>query len=389
MFSPYQIESLSELKGTILSVYLNIGQENATHHLLVPESLVWLRKAAKSLSDKLKSAEHAQFETQMNRVETFLASRHSHEKALAIFTGPNRWELVPLHVRVENDLRWGRPAISQLLLLTEEHKPYCVVVVDNKRARFFRYQFAELIGIKERPFSVDASQWKILEMGHVTGQRVHKTRGSQRDAFDHRVQEQYTKLCREAAREAATICRREKLSGIFLVGASRLVEPMSAAMPADIRDSVGLLCEDLGGFPVIELGHHLSGPIREWERRGTEALVQNLLGADRGVVTEPDEVLAQLQKGAIGKLVVTSDFPLSLRVCDRCNWTDRTADPTCPKCGASRHDATLKEMLPLLAQKYKTEVHVVDSSAAARLRELGGLGGWHREMKQAAARSSS
>ncbi len=387
MLSVAQIESLSRQRGAILTVYVNTQQNDATRHLRVPQFIAWLRKEAKSLGHKLKSNERAQLATQLHRVEAFLANRHSHEKALAIFAGPNTWEVVPMPVTVENDLRWGRPALSQLLLIAEGHKAYCVVVLDNKKARFFRYQFAELVGIEERPFTLDVSQWKAKVMGHVTGQQVHKTRGSQRDAFDHRVQEQYARLCRETGQEAASISRREHLSGLFLVGGSHLVEPTAAAIPADFRDSLGFLQEDLGGFSVADLDLRLSGPIREWEQQRSESLVQCLVGATRGVVTEPDEVLAQLQEGAIGRLVVAYDFPFSLRECDQCSWADRSADPTCPKCGASRHEATLKDVLPLLAQKYKTEVHVVDGSAAAeRLRGLGGLGGWHREVKQVAAR---
>ncbi len=225
MLSYDQIESLGRLPGAVLTAYLNTQQDDTTRHLPFPASLSWLRKTAKSIEDKLKPAEREQFEEQWDRLETFLANRHPHEKALAIFAGPNIWEVVPLPVTVESDLRWGRPAVSQLLLLEEEHRAYCVVVLDNTKARLFRYQFGELAEIEERPFVLDVSQWKEKEMGHVTGQRVHKTRGSQRDAFDHRVQAQYARLCRETALAAGAICRKEHLSGIFLVGGSHLADP--------------------------------------------------------------------------------------------------------------------------------------------------------------------
>lgn len=386
MLSADQVESLDALQESILTVYLNTQEDEPARHLLVPKSLTWLRKEAKSIADNLKAAECKQFETQWHRVEAFLAGRHPHEKAIAIFAGDHTWESVPLPITVENDLRWGRPAISQLLLLANEHKPYCVVVLDKAEARFLRYQFAEMVRIEERPFTVDVSQWKIKDMGHVTGQRVHKTRGSQRDDFDHRVEAQYARLFRETAREAARICRIEKLAGIFLVGASHLVEPVAANIPAEFRESIGLIREDLGRTPIAELNHRVAAPIRDWERQRAESLVQNLLGANGGAVTEPDEVLMQLQRGTISSILVASDFPLSLRECDRCGWSDRSVDPVCQRCGASRHTAMLKDVLPRLARNYKTQLCVVDGTAAAQLREVGGIGGWHRETKQAAAR---
>jgi hypothetical protein len=64
---------------------------------------------------------------------------------------------------------------------------------------------------------------------------------------------------------------------------------------------------------------------------------------------------------------------------------DRSADPVCPKCGAGRHATTLKEVLPRLARIYKTELVVVDGAAAVQLRKIGGIAGWHRESKRAAA----
>jgi hypothetical protein len=386
MLSADQIESLDQLPETLLTVYFNTQEDEPARHLLVPNSLTWLRKEAESVADNLKASELEHFETQWHRIETFLVGRLPHEKAIAIFAGPHTWQLVPLPIRVRNGLQWGRPAISQLLLLVDEHKPYCVVVVDKTKARFLRYQFAEIQRIEERPFTLDVSQWKIKDMGHVTGQRIHKTRGSQRDGFDQRVEAQYARLCRETAREAASVCRTEKLAGIFLVGAGHLVEPIAANIPVEFRESIGVFREDLGRIRIAELSHRLAAPIRDWERQRAESLVQNLLGASHGAITEPDEVLMQLQKGTISSIVVASDFPLSLRECDQCGWADRSADPVCLRCGASRHTAMLKDVLPRLARHYKTQLHVVDGAAAAQLSEVGGIGGWHRETKQAASR---
>jgi hypothetical protein len=386
MFHADQIEFLEQFPGTVLTVYLNTHQEDPARHLLVPNALAWFRKEAKSIADRIEAAQRNQFKTQWSRVEMFLAGRHPHEKALAIFAGPNVWQLVPLPVVVENELRWGRPAISQLLLLAVEYKPYCVVVVDKTEARFLRYQFAEMVRIAERPFLLDVSQWKTKEMGHVTGQRVHKTRGSQRDSFEHRAEAQYARLCRETGEQAVSTCRKEKLSGIFLVGASHLVEPVAESIPVEFRESVGIFREDLGRIPVAELSSRLARPIRDWERQRGETLVQHLLGASRGAITEPDELLAQLQEGAIGSVVVARDLSLSLRECDQCGWVNRSADPVCPKCGGHRRAVTLKDLLPRLTRNHKTQLCVVDGSAAAQLRETGGIGGWQRESKKAAVR---
>src|SRR5208283_1356341 len=378
MLSRAQIDSLDRLPGTILTVYMNTQKDEPARHLPVPHSLTWLRNQAKSIANRLTSTERDQFEAQWNRVETFLDGRPPHEKALVIFAGPNTWELVPLPVGVENDLRWGRPASSQLLLLADEHKPYCVVVVDRTKARFLRYQFAGLREIEEYLFPLDDSQWKTIDMGHVTGQRIHKTRGSQRDSYDHRVEAQYARFCRETARRAASLCRREKLEAVILVGASHLVVPIAAGIPPQFRESLLLIREDLGGIPIQELSPRLAAPIREWQQQRAESLVSDLLSARHGVFTTPDEVIAELQKGAISEIVVASDFAPSLFECDRCGWADRSTEQFCPKCRTRRRIATLKEVLPRLAKNHKTRLFVVDGDPAATLRKAGGIGGWRR-----------
>src|SRR5579863_4344762 len=142
-----QIESLERISESVLTVYLNTQPENEGRHLLVPESLKWLRKEVKSVAQGLKAAERRHFKTQWDRTEAFLEGHHPEEKALVLFAGPDTWQLVALPIPVENEVTWGQPAISQLLLLAGRHKPYCVVVVDKTEARFLRFQFAEMTRI--------------------------------------------------------------------------------------------------------------------------------------------------------------------------------------------------------------------------------------------------
>src|SRR2546430_15546567 len=97
----------------------------------VPASITWLKEAAKSLEPSLAAAEQVLSREQLNRIEEFLRDRHPHEKSVAVFAGRNAWQFVPLQVAVNNDLRWGAPAVSQLLWLVDEHRPHCIVVVDR------------------------------------------------------------------------------------------------------------------------------------------------------------------------------------------------------------------------------------------------------------------
>lgn len=376
------IEEISRLSGPVLTAFLNTQPAEPARHLPVPASITWLKEAAKSLEPNLAAAEQVLFREQLNRIEEFLRDRHPHEKSVAVFAGRNAWQFVPLQVAVNNDLRWGAPAVSQLLWLVDEHRPHCIVVVDRTGARFFRYQLRELLELEEKKFTIDISQWKMKDLGHVTGQRVRKTRGSQRDAFDHRVEAQYEQLCRQAARQAGAICAREKLQAIFLVGKDHLIELIEKDFPKELRHRVTLIKEDLGRSSVHELQNRLEPEIEKWEGQHEKALVDSLLISERGTVIEAEEALAKLQQGKVRLLVVARDFNPNLRQCMVCGWTDRSADPACPKCGATRRLAALQDVLPGLARKYNVDLEVVSGSAEKRLREAGGMGGWLRTTKQ-------
>src|SRR5256884_430788 len=478
------IEEISRLSGPVLTAYLNTQPAERARHMPVPASITWLKEAAKSLEPSLAAAEQVLSREQLNRIEEFLRDRHPHEKSVAVFAGRNAWQfvplqvavnndlrwgapavsqllwlddnamgsmlideaeevgglrsspaeygvplevagnhdlrwgapagsqplwlvdeamgsmlmdepeelgdrrsspaeiVVPLQVAVNNDLRWGAPAVSQLLWLVDEHRPHCIVVVDRTGARFLRYQLRELLELEEKKFTIDISQWKMKDLGHVTGQRVHKTRGSQRDAFDHRVEAQYERLCRQAAQQAGAIYARERLQAIFLVGKDHLIELIEKDFPKELRHRVTLIKEDLGRSSVHELQNRLEPEIEKWEGQHEKALVDSLLISKRGTVIEAEEALAKLQQGKVRLLVLARDFNPNLRQCMVCGWTDRSADPACPKCGASRRLAALQDVLPGLARKYNVDLEVVSGSADKRLREAGGMGGWLRTTKQ-------
>src|SRR6266566_3073178 len=249
------IEENSRLSGPVLTAYLNTQPAERARHMPVPASITWLKEAAKSLEPSLAAAEQVLSREQLNRIEEFLRDRHPHEKSVAVFAGRNAWQFVPLQVAVNNDLRWGAPAVSQLLWLVDE----------RTGARFLRYQLRELLELEEKKFTIDISQWKMKDLGHVTGQRVHKTRGSQRDAFDHRVEAQYERLCRQAAQQAGAIYARERLQAIFLVGKDHLIELIEKDFPKELRHRVTLIKEDLGRSSVHELQNRLEPEIEKWE----------------------------------------------------------------------------------------------------------------------------
>jgi hypothetical protein len=236
---------------------------------------------------------------------------------------------------------------------------------------------------------VDISQWKKKDLGHVTQPGIRKTRGSQRDVFDHRMDAQYEHVCRETAEQANHLREKERFAAIFLVGSSRLIEPIEREFPEENRQLVVLIGKDLGKLAPHELQQHVEPEIEKWERERESALVNELLGSEHGAVIGIDETLAELQDGKLRKLVLANNFDADLHQCLRCGWTDRSADPVCSVCRGERRPITLRDALPDLARRSETDVDVVSGEAAKKLENAGGIGAWVAQQKQGRLRRAA
>jgi Bacterial archaeo-eukaryotic release factor family 10 len=386
MFTMRQLEPLSQLPSPLLTAYVRTSLVEASLHGSTPGYLPWLTDASRPIAESLSPTEQELFLKQLDRVEEFLRQRAPHEKSLVIFAGPSVWEIASLQREVQNELHWGKPALTQLLWLASEHKRYGIVVVDHAGARFFHYWLGELVEYEEKKFAIDISQWKKEELGHVTGQGVRKTRGSQREVFRKRMEGQYARVCRETAQQAVNFCTKKDLEAVFLVGLDRLIKPMETKFPRGFRQSIVLLKQDLARVTLLELQKHLEPQIAGWERRHEAELATAVTSDERGTVAGFDETLAHLQKGQIRTLVLARGLDGDLRQCVQCGWTDRSADPVCSVCGSERRKVTLRNVLPELARRYEVEIEVVSGEAAERLKKAEGMGAWLRQPKSVSAR---
>ena len=386
MLSAKQVESFMQLPQPLLTAYLNTRRAEPSRHPLVPESFVWLKKEAKLVGRGLSQAEQDLLERQLARIREFLDERSPKERGLVIFAGAKTWELVPLQIAVDNELHWGRPSVSQLLWLVDEHKPSCVVVVDHKGACLFQYQLRELLKIGQKKFEIDISGWKKKDIGHIAGQEIQKTRGSQRDAFEHRMDAQYGHACKETADQAIALSKEHNYAAIILIGEDRLLRSVKAAIPRDVCHHVITTQQDFAGLTDSELEKRLEPIIEVWERTHQDAIVSEFLDSDRGTVTGIEESLFQLQKGSARKLLLTRDLDVDVRQCLKCGWTERTGDPLCSACGGVKRTVTLREVLPALAKLHKADIQIVSGDAANIMRKRGGMGAWLRGAELAVAR---
>jgi Bacterial archaeo-eukaryotic release factor family 10 len=380
-----EIQTIAASPVPILTVYLNTQNRNASRHPRVPNHLAWLRKESASLARTLLPRDAERFQQAVARVEQFLEGRHPEEKALAIFYGQETWTVIPMQTSIDNEIRWGKPAIGQLFRLLSEHNSYGVAVVDHQAARFFLFLLGELTQLGEKSFAIDESQWKRKDVGRVASERTRKAHGSDQDLVERRIEAQYERLFRETADQAVVLCKEHDLAAVFLVGPERLVGPIERKFPTAFRAQLISVIEDYGKFSPRGIRRRLEPLMADYEQKWQIAAVEQLLAADRGSVTDVDEALARLQDGTIRNLVVTADHDFQLRECAKCGTVNRFGDPVCASCGGERRNVALLDILPGLAAKLGTKVEFVSGEAAQILARAGGIAGWLRQTKRIAA----
>jgi Bacterial archaeo-eukaryotic release factor family 10 len=382
MLSTKQAFELSEIEAPLLTVYLNTDPAEAANRRSMPGYLSWIRKEAQNISRDVLPQEQGAFRQQVERIEEYLRDRKSTEKSMLILSGPTTWKPMPFHVPVGNELHWGRPALAQLLSLTNGGgKTSCVVAVDRARARFFAYAPGEMMPLSELKFDVNTSQWRRKEHSHMARQGTKMPHGPQRDAYKQRMDAQYLHLCQQVAEQTKRLCKKEGFTSVALVGSKRLTEPILEELPAELRENASLITQDFAKVDSADMAKRIAPGMKKWANEQAARRVDQLLGSGRGTVVGVDETLAQVQSGRVGTMVAASGFDARLKRCEKCGVADRSADPACPACGSARKTMMLSEILPELERAYRTAIEIVQGTAAKKLRDTGGIAGWLRQPK--------
>ena len=390
MLRPNLIQSLPELPAPVLTVYLNTNTAGAGSRgstVLRPPYLAWLASQVNAMAPAVPPEDRKSFQTQAERVESYLLSHPVPYRGIVIFAGPSVWELVPLQVETEDEIRWGTPALAQLLWLLDEHRPYGVVLAGRKRAQFFLWRLGEMLELEVKEFELADSKQK--DMGPVARPGVRMSRGTDRDVFAHHLNAQYKHFRQEIAKRIERWRVAEHLDSVLLVGLSEMVRGVQEELPQALQRDVVLVEEDLEWMSRAELQERIAPMVASHERERETKLVDELLGSDRGVTRGVDQTLAQLQQGRIRRVVVDRALGGDVRQCVRCNQVDRTADPVCPACNGERQAIGLRAVLPGLARRHQVAVEIVSGEAAHKLQEAEGMGAWLREFEKKEYSSSA
>ncbi len=374
------LHSLPQLPQPILTAYLDTNPGNPRNQGHPPGALIWLKSRARVLRSRIPKPEQKLFQTQVKRIEEMLRTQPLRERGAVIFAGQQTWQVIPLQVEVEDELHWGRPSLTQLLWLLDEHQPCGAVLVDRGGAHFHKFWMGFAEEQEKYRFELDLSDWRKHHLVPPAHPGIQKTRGSQRDVFQQRVEAQFDKFYKEVADRIQRWEAEERLAPVVVVGPNGVADSVWDALPKNLQEQGFLFKGDLAHHSAADLAARLEQEIERWKRSYELRTVEQMLANPNGTrsVVGLDDTLRRIQEGVARELVVARGLGGKLRQCQRCLWADRSADRTCPACGGERKLVPLRAVLPELARRFNVHVEVVAGEAARKLREAGGIGAWLR-----------
>jgi hypothetical protein len=380
MIDVHRVHPVPHLTRPVLSAYLDTNPANRRNQGRPPGYMTWLKSQGRFIAEQVSGNEKRLLQQQLLRVFRYLQTRRLRRRGTVIFAGPRSWELLELQVEVSDELHWGRPSFKQLLWILDEHRPMGVVLVKRDAARLFRISFGEIVEERQHAFSIDTSTWRKKDLVGPSHPHAGKTKGSQRDAFQDRVEAQYNRFRRELADHIRHWADKERISPVFLAGPNRIIEAIWASFPAAFRERAALLKGDVWNLPLPDLQSRLSLAMKRWERTHELAMVNHLLASERSprAAVGIENTLAHLQKGRVRQLVIARGLRGKVYQCDRCSYADRSLRQDCQNCGGPRRVVALRAALPELARHNAAPVEIVAGEAASKLIKKGGVAAWLR-----------
>ena len=205
--------------------------------------------------------------------------------------------------------------------------------------------------------------------------------GSNRNAFEARLDEQIQRFLRDVAEFTEHFVFESGVEWLFLAGADAVHNLQVLLSPEVAEKIVAIVPMEMSADEHTLL--EKTWPLQRAEvERGNLQLVERLLeqvaGSQEAVIgVQP--TLISLQKGRLELLLVSREIGAEVRECLQCGFCSSELLSKCPVCNSSDlHNVRLATVLPYLCRKYGTKMKVLSAPVADRLNREGGIGGVHR-----------
>jgi protein required for attachment to host cells len=364
-----------EEDSPVLSVYLNVDQGLAVNLNRGFEAA--LKGLLQRTEKKLRSeSEKRGFEEDSKRVVSFVSDYQPEAKGIVIFCDASRdffWHR-SLEVVLENGIHWSRrPYIRTLLEARDEFERYGVILADRARARLFKVFLGEIEEIKEALAQADVHRFDASGTDQLRSQM----------SFQRRADEHARRHLKNVADQMDKLGEKHRFDRLVLAGTQEVVGELKNLLSDRLKKSlVGAIALpiDAGSAEILRETVALQ---EEYERKGEESLVKNLLTSaakNQLAVTGLTATLEGILDGRIRQLIYVHGFLEEGAECRQCGSLFDSPLDQCPRCdgGVRRLEDLLEAMVVRVASGGGSVEQVRGTAAEELARKAGGVGAYLR-----------
>ncbi|MBI3943037.1 MAG: hypothetical protein HY326_08495 [Chloroflexi bacterium] len=361
----------------ILSIYLNVDPTLLENQSSPPAYRIWLKNALDTVEPQGDRQQRMALRQLIEQVNGRFIDFRARGKGIALFATESFWQEFDLPMPVANMVHYGRPDVAPLLRLLDEYERYGILLVDHRQTRLLTAYMGRPEFRDEVHLELDTSDWSHMDLMPVTSSGGQKTGGSDREAFQSRVDEHVREFWRETAGKIERWMDDANLQRLIVGGNEEAVAGLIGTFPPSVANCV------VGTLPLpfyendTETLQRAMPLAVEHERKYEAQLVDQLITAAqksaRGVLGLAN-VLETLQQSRAMTIVVSWPIEGQAWECQRCHYALDHEVAECPICSSPVQPRHLETLLPLLALHTGAVMELVHDEAAAALKEYGCVG---------------
>jgi peptide subunit release factor 1 (eRF1) len=357
--------------GHVLSLY--VDRRTGTGFWNPADVAPLVKGLLKELEPAVDAAERDALASAARNAMRAFSEREFHDRSLVAFAEPSgRVWTGDLNLPVASMARWNsEPYLLPLLESVGEHSRLAVALVDRGRARLFTIFLGEIE--EER----DAFNPEPVKHVASTGADQARTMNLQRRAEEHAHLH-----WKHVASMLDALVRENRFDRLMLGGSLDAANRLRELLPKRLAESiVGIvpIPVEAGKNDVLAAAMDLERRVREERDRDEVAALETASAKQSRAAAGLDDTLAALREGRVLTLLYAEGVALRGRRCANCGSLFEENAERCRYCERETLpvEDLLEEMTRRVARSGGT-IEPVGEAAAARLREMGGIGAFLR-----------
>jgi peptide subunit release factor 1 (eRF1) len=352
-----------------LSLYLEVDQSKASNLQRKFES--GLKDLLRSIEARLEGAQLENFAADAARVQEHVFHLEPTGKGLIAFADASEgffWSR-QVQVPLRNAVRWSEtPYVRPLLALIDEYERYGIVLVDRERGRLFTVFMGEIAEHEDSLAPLPVRRIKSPGMDQMLSQ--HR--------FENKAAVHAHVHLKHVAESLDRLVDQYGFDRILIGGAVEAAGELLHLLSKRVR---GRLVDRLSLPVTANATQVLEGALRigeRLERQTEEQIVEDLIAGNarhHPFTLGLERTVSALCEQRIWRMIYAQDFTPPGGRCANCEMLFATCNGHCEYCGASIVPTEdLVERMVERALEQDSLLEEVTGSAAARLREAGGIG---------------